>query len=153
MGAGLNSQSSVRVDERITIDDVGPFLGPDGGLQAVGHDMVRVFRASQSDDFVSNDVVGVLTPCQEFDNLFVAIGDKLQFVFHHEGRVQVVRVDGDAQEREKAVLGRDDLVVNLGGTFAVKVEAERRGVAAGKTYRADFQVVAMTVVDHQFVRG
>ena len=111
LGSRLNSQGSIRVDECITIDDVGPFLGPYRGLQTVGYDMIRIRRASQGDDFIGNDVVGVLSPSQELDGLCVTIGDKLQFVFHYKGCVQVVRVDGDAHEGEEAVLGRDYFVV------------------------------------------
>ena len=83
----------------------------------------------------------------------VAVGDKLQFVFHHKRRVQVVRVDGDTQEREEAVFGRDNLVVNLSATLAVKVKTVRGGIASDKAYRTDFQVVAVFVVDSQFMCG
>ena len=115
--------------------------------------MVRIRLSANVHHLVGDDVIGVLSPCQELDSLCVAVGDELQLVFHHERRVQIVRVDGDAQEGEEAVLGRDDLVVNLGGTLTVKVEAERRAVALDEAYRADLQVVAMAVVNHQFVGG
>ena len=118
-----------------------------------GDDMVVVWHIANENDFIGYDVVGVLSPCQQFDDLCVAIGDEFQFVFHHKRSVQVVRVDGDAQEGEKAVLGRNDFVVNLGGTLAVKVEAERGGVAFCQAYGTDFQVVAVLVVDSQFMSG
>ena len=115
--------------------------------------MVMIRHAANVHDLVGHDIVGVLSPCQQFDDLRVAVGDEFQFVFHHKGRVQVVRVDSHAQEREKAVFGRDDFVVNLSGTLAVKVETERGGVASAEADGTDFQIVAMRVVDSEFVRG
>ena len=153
LSAFLNPQGAVTVDERIAIDDVGTFRSPNSGFKAIGDDMVRIGRPTHVHHLVGHDVVGVLSPCQQLDGLRIAIGDELQFVFHHERRVEVVRVDGDAQEGEEAIVGRDDLVINLGGTFAVKIETERGIVASDKTYGTDFQVVAMRVVDSQFVCG
>ena len=149
--SGFNSQGPVAVDDGAAIDDIRPFAGPNRRLQAVGHD--GVFALDGAGHLVADDIVGVLSPCQEFDSLRVAVGDKLYFVFHHERRVQVVRVDGDAHEGEEAVFGRDDLVVKLSGILAVHVEAVRGGVTAFQSYRADFQVVAVAVVDSQFVGG
>ena len=104
-------------------------------------------------DLVSNDVIGVLSPSQQLDSLRVAVGDKLQFVFHDEGRVQVVRVDGDTHEREEAVASRDGLVVKLGAVLAIEVESVRRTVAAKQANRTDVQVAVAMVVDFQLVRG
>ena len=153
MRAFFNSQGAITIDEGVAVDDVWTFRSPNCGFKAIGDDMVRIGRSTHVHHLVGHDVVGVLSPCQQLDGLRIAIGDELQFVFHHERRVEVVRVDGDAQEREEAVVGRDDLVINLGGTFAVEVETERGGVASDKTYGTDFQVVAMRVVDPQFVCG
>ena len=115
--------------------------------------MVMVRHIANENDLVGHDVVGVLPPCQQLDGLRVAIGNELQFVFHHERRVEVVWVDGDAQEGEKAVVCRNDLVIKLGGTLAVKVEAERGSFASNKAYRADYLVVAVLVIDSQLMGG
>ena len=148
LGARFNPQGSIRVDECIAVEDVWPFLGPHRGLKAVGNDVIGIRHAANVNDLVGHDVVGVLSPGQELNGLRVAVGDELQLIFHHERRIEVVRVDGDAQEREETVLGGTDFVVNLGGTLAVKVEAERGSFAPGKAYGTDFQVIAVLVVDH-----
>ena len=115
--------------------------------------MVGVGSSTDVYHLVGHNIVGILSPSQQLDGLCVAVGNEFKFVFYDKRGVQVVRIDGDTQEREEAVVGRDDLVINLGSTLAVKVEAERGIVTSDKTYGADFQVVAMRVVDPQFMRG
>ena len=94
-------------------------------------------------------IIGVLAVSRQMHHFLVAVGVENQAVFNKKRVVFIVRVYRHLDEHVKTVVSINLRVFERRSRHSIHVDAVRGGVALFETYRIDFQVLRVVVVDHQ----
>ena len=145
----VDMKGAVGINQSITIDHVGQFIGPMHRLETVSDDLELRITCNNT---VGHDVTRILSVCHQLDHLGVPVGDEHDAVLHNKRSVHIGRVDGDLQEGKEAVAGRNDLILKHRARLTVEVELEPRLFASHQTDLTDAEVFFIRVVNLQLMR-